>query len=111
MSYPQSPGYAKNSDTSKAAAHALTGHGAVSSAVLRAIRDAGNHGMIVDEAKIIIERVFERDFDRSTVAARFTELKEGGMIEETNATRPTPRGRQATVFKITIKGRDFVLNN
>lgn len=111
MSYPNSPGYAQGSATSKAAADSLTGHGEVASVVLRAVRDALNHGMTVDEAKIIVERALERDFDRSTVAARFTELKMNGMIEETPATRPTPRGRSATVFRITIKGRDFVLNN
>lgn len=111
MTYPNTPGYAQGSTTSKAAAESLVGHGEVAAAVLRAVKGALNHGLTVDEAKIIIERGLERDFDRSTVAARFTELKMNGMIQETPRTRPTPRGRQATVFTITIKGRDFLLNN
>ena len=110
MNYPNSPGYAQGSATSKAAAEALSGHGEISSAVLRAVRDAGSHGLIVDEGKIIIERALERDFDRSTIAARFTELKILGLIEETNQRRKTPRERMAAVFKITIAGRDRCLN-
>lgn len=110
MTYPFTTGFAKGSATSKAAADSLQSRDAVAFAVLQALYVVGAHGYIVDEAKPIVEHALGRDFDRSTVAARFTELKEMGYIEETSATRQTPRGRQAAVHKISIKGRDAVLN-
>ncbi len=111
MTYPNSPGYAKGSDTSKAAAESLSTHGELSFAVLRAVRNAGSIGIIVDDAKALVEDELGRSFDRSTVAARFTELKAQEMIEETDQRRMTPRDRMATVFKITLKGRNYFINN
>lgn len=111
MNYPNSPGYARKSDTSREAAESLSGHRELSLTVLKVIYAAANHGLIVDEAKVIVERAMERDFDRSTIAARFSELKNQGYIEETAERRKTQRQKNATVFRITIKGRDRALNN
>jgi len=89
----------------------LTSQGEVARAVLVALRDAGDHGLIVDESRIMVERALDRDFDRSTIAARFTELKARGMIRETDERRQTPRGRKAAVFKILQSGRDALQLN
>ncbi len=110
MNYPNSPGYAQGSETSRAAAESLSGHSELCLNILAVLRSSVS-GLIVDDVKAMVERNLERSFDRSTIAARFTELKERGMIYETAETKKTPRGRAATVFKLTIKGRDHILNN
>lgn len=111
MTYPNTPGFAKWSDTSKEAADLLTDKPQIWYCILNAIKSSNNHGLTVDEVKPMVQWLMQRDFDRSTIAARFTEMKELGYLEETDERRPTPRGRSATVFKITIKGRDYLLNH
>lgn len=110
MTYPNSPGYAKGSATSKAAADSLPDLTPMCRDILKELYTRPN-GLIVDEVKQGLELSSLRTFDRSTIAARFTELTERSFIKETEYTRKTPRGRQATVYVITIKGRDFLLNN
>lgn len=110
MTYPNTPGFAKGSDTSREAAEQLTDKPKIWWSILNSIKSANSHGLTVDEVKPMIQWLMQRDFDRSTVAARFTEMKELGYLEETDERRPTPRGRSATVWKITVKGRDFLLN-
>lgn len=110
MNYPQSPGYAKGSDTSKAAAESLYNRDGLHFSVLQALYSAPN-GLIVDQVKFIMQKAMNREFDRSTIAARFTELETAGMITSTELRGVTLRGKPATIYKITIKGRDFVLNN
>ena len=111
MTYPNSPGYASGSATSRMAAEQLTGRGEIVMAVLRRLYVAANTGRTVDELKASIEATMERTFDRTTIGARVTELQALGYVQPTNDTRKTPRGRQATVFKITVKGMDYCLNN
>lgn len=110
MTYPNSPGYAQNSATSRSAAEQLTGRGEIASAVLNSFYMSAV-GRTVDELKTSIEAALGRDFDRTTIGARVTELKAEGMVEETPMTRTSARGRQVTVFRLTIKGRDYCLNN
>lgn len=108
--YKNSAGYATGSDTSRQAAQSLFQRGSLQFEVLKALYE--NHaGMVVDDALIHMRNVMKRDFDRSTIGARFTELKDAGLIEATSGRGITARGKSAVVYKITIKGRDYILNN
>lgn len=97
--YPYEAGFSKNSDTSKEAAQKLTGKDALYEIILDLLRTV-KKGFTVDEAKVLIEDRAKKEYDRSTIAARFTELKAIGKIQETPETRKTPRGRNAHVYKI-----------
>lgn len=110
MTYPNSPGYAKGSETSQAAAETLYNREGLHFAVLQCLYNKAQ-GLVVDDVKYLVQRSMGRDFDRSTVAARFTELEAQGLIESTDQRGVTARGKSATIYKITIKGRDFILNN
>lgn len=99
MKFPEAPGYAKNSDTSRAAAQRLTDRTFIHEKILTILKITPA-GMTVDEMKPRLEIAMDRVFDRSTVAARFTELKAAGKIAETDERRQTPMGRSATVYKI-----------
>lgn len=95
--YPNSAGYAKNSETSKMAADQLRTKTFIREYVLSLLMRHGAHGLTPDEAKAIIERETNQSFDRTTIAARFTELKAADRIKLSGARRPTPRGRMAEV--------------
>lgn len=110
MTYPNTPGHAAGSATSQAAAETLYDREGLHFFIL-AMLYTNPAGFTVDEVKGSLEEAKGRDFDRSTVAARFTELKAKEMIADTNETRTSNRGKSATVWKATIKGRDYVLNN
>ena len=110
MTYPQTTGYAKGSDTSKAAAESLYNRDGLHFGVLNALYN-NPHGLVVDDVKRLMQAQMKREFDRSTIAARFTELQAAGMLQETELRGVTARGKSATIYKLTIKGRDFVLNN
>lgn len=110
MTYPNSPGYARNSATSREAAETLYNRDGLHFGVLQALYN-NPHGLIVDDVKRIMQIYMKREFDRSTIAARFTELEAAGMIEATDKTAKTLRGKNATIYRATIKGRDYVLNN
>lgn len=100
--YPAAAGYAKGSDTSKEAAVRLTTKKALHEIILGVLA-VSPAGMTVDEMKPIVEMRLGRSFDRSTVAARFTELKSeawGAAIVETPETRISPMNRPAHVHKI-----------
>lgn len=110
MSYPQSPGYAQGSATSREAAESLYNRDGLHFGVLNALYN-NPHGLVVDDVKSLMQKSMNREFDRSTIAARFTELQAAGMLQETDLRGVTARGKSATIYKLTIKGRDFVLNN
>lgn len=103
MTYPASPGFAAGSETSKGAADALTGRDAAQREVLKALYHHRD-GLIVDEIKIVIEKTMGREFDRSTVAARCTELEARLLIHATEGRRMSARNRPAAIYKITIDG-------
>lgn len=71
--YPENPGYAKNSNTSFQAAEKLTGKDILYDVIIDYLR-AHPEGATVDDLKIVCEDKMDRDYDRSTIAARFTEL-------------------------------------
>lgn len=95
--YPNATGYAKNSDTSKMAAEQLRTKTFIREYVLSLLMRHGARGLTPDEAKAIIEKETNQSFDRTTIAARFTELKAIERIKLSGARRPTPRGRMAEV--------------
>lgn len=112
MTYPTSAGFVKGSDTSKQAAEQLQTQGRIATAVLLALRQAGRDGLIVDEARIFAQDMNKEEYERSTVAARFSELKNMGFIEDTGNRRESKKsGRMVAVFKITTTGRDYLLNS
>ena len=99
MNYPHSPGFAANSDTSREAADRLTSKDELQGFILNYLQHSCIYtGSTVDEAKERCESHFERTFDRSTIAARFTELTEAGQIVLTAEKRLTPRRRKAGVY-------------
>jgi hypothetical protein len=99
MMYPHSPGFAANSDTSREAADRLTSKDELQGFILNYLQHGCIYtGSTVDEAKERCESHFERTFDRSTIAARFTELTEEGLIVLTAEKRLTPRRRKAGVY-------------
>ncbi len=99
--YPKAPGYARGSDTSKEAADKLTQRTVIHEAILRALT-VNSQGLIVDDAKRFLESYMGRKFDRSTIAARFTELEKLGRIIMTDEKQKTPMGRNAHVYKISV---------
>ncbi len=99
MSYPETPGFAKHSETSKEAADLLTNKDELQGFIINYLQHSCIYGgSTVDEAKDRCEQHFERTFDRSTIAARFTELTEEGVIVLTSEKRLTPRRRKAGVY-------------
>lgn len=96
MTFPHSPGFARNSDTSRQAAETLSNKDKMQRLIIEYMGIMPG-GITPDEAKSYLERILDREFDRSTVAARFTELKELGRIIETAERRKTPRGKPAAV--------------
>lgn len=110
MTYPNTPGFAKGSATSENAARTLYDRDSIQFGILISLY-AVPGGLNVDDTRKQVEVARKRDFDRSTIAARFTELEAAGMIQATDKTAPSRRGKPATVYKLTTKGRDFVLNN
>lgn len=98
MTYPSTPGYARNSETSKEAAEKLTSRDELRGLIIKHLSFMAYQGATVDEAKASCEATTGRSFDRSTVAARFTEMTEEGLIVVTRETRKTPRDRNAYVY-------------
>lgn len=99
MNYPNSPGYARNSDTSREAADRLTSKKALVDLIVNYLEHHQIYdGSTVDEAVVFCQQHLERKFDRSTIAARFTELEAQGVIVRTNDTRQSARGRRAAVY-------------
>lgn len=109
MTYPHKPGHAPDSATSREAADRLS-HSDLFNSVLDFIYVSNADGCTVDEALKFMETKMQRTFDRTTIGARFTEARLNGFIEDTGKTRLTPRLRRASVYRITVKGRDRVLN-
>ncbi len=108
--YSQSAGYAKGSDTSRAAAETLYDRDGLQFFVL-AFLYMHSQGLVVDDVKKAAQTRFKRDYDRSTIAARFTELEAAEMIRATDERGKSARGKSATIYKITRKGMDYIINN
>lgn len=90
--YPDSPGH-RRVDTSASAASALSPVlGTLQSAVLSAIRAAGEHGLTTNElaAKLCI--------DRGSIQPRTSELRRMGRIIDSGRRRPNANGKKAIVW-------------
>lgn len=98
--YPDQPGFAAGSDTSQNAADKLTLRDELHTFISNRLEMIYPAGMTVDEMKVRVEQYFNRDFDRSTIAARFTELADAKVrkIIALEETRLTPRNRPAHVY-------------
>jgi hypothetical protein len=97
--YPEIPGHAKGSDTSKAAGQSVE----ITARSMRArayafIKQVG--GATCDEIEV------EFNQRHQTISARLSELRLGGWIERSGSTRPTRSGRQADVYKVRDKAPD-----
>ena len=95
--YPNSAGYAKGSETSKEAAQKLTSREIISESVLHLVDAAAQFGITVDEARIRIENMLDKDFERSTIAARFSELTKQGTITIAGK-RDNDKGRKVNYY-------------
>lgn len=98
MTYPETPGYSRHSKTSKEASKKLKSKDALYSLILNHMVSVNTYGSTVDEMLAVCEKQHNRSYDRSTIAARFTELELSKRIVKTNKTRKTPRNRNATVY-------------
>lgn len=98
--YPDQAGFAAGSDTSENAAEKLTMRKELHSFILVTMKTAYPDGFTVDELKVRAEVFFRRTFDRSTIAARCTELSDPKVakIIATPETRLSPRKRPAHVY-------------
>lgn len=101
--YPDTPGHAAGSQTSKAAAEQLTSKTFLQEKILFFASSQAGNGTTVDEAKQFCETAARRLYDRSTIAARFLELEVDGKLTRSIETRPTPRKRQASVYYLAGK--------
>jgi len=93
MTYPDTPGFQKHSETSRNAAKTLNAD-TLRKTVLKYIVDAGEYGSIGDE---IAEHF---NIAPGTVSARLIELERWGYIVKLTRTRKTRRGKPANVYTI-----------
>lgn len=90
--YPDTPGH-RNVDTSIAAADALAPRlGRLQRLASGAIRDAGAHGLTVDELAARLE------MDRWSIQPRTSELRRKGLIRDSGQRRPNITGKLAIVW-------------
>ena len=94
--YPQSPGYAKGSETSREAAQRLTSRDAIAEIVLSAVDSSGKFGVTVDEVRPKVEASLGTK-ERTSIAARFTELEAQGLIRKAGK-RDNGRGRNVNYY-------------
>lgn len=130
--YPESPGFVAGSETSREAAESLTTKDILRNCLLDAFsrhytiqmpfynvadkfKGLGFErpytigleiGLTGDEGLVYAHTVLGQDFDRGTIAARFTELKHEGLIVELDRRRPSLRGRSAAVHVLKRYAHD-----
>lgn len=96
--YPRAPGFQKNSDTSREAARRLTSRETIEAEVMGLVQQSGAHGITVDEARQVIEGSLGKAFERTSIAARFTELEAQGRIRKAGQ-RNNGKGRNVNYYK------------
>lgn len=85
--------YAKDSDTSKAAAESMeVTAGQQESLVLAFLQGQGRHGATCDEVEVML------DLSHQSASARLRGLEGKAMVRKTKIRRPTRGRRQATVY-------------
>lgn len=97
MTYPDTPGFQKNSDTSRAAANALTSQHSMEDDIFRYLEHYAS-GFTADE---LHEALLDKHpgVQAGTIAARLRGLELKGRIRKTKETRLTRNRRQAQVWK------------
>jgi hypothetical protein len=92
MTYPNDPGYERNSQTSKEAAEKMKHFvGSIRARCYRAIELHGVQGMTPDEGEVFFGGKHQ------TISARFTELAQQGKVIKTSVVRKTRSGCNAFV--------------
>ncbi len=84
--YPDSPGYQRSSETSKAAAESSSIYG-YRRAAFDFLRDAGERGATAKELAEHLSLVFGKPIQFTTAGARLTELKKRGLAVEAGEQR------------------------
>jgi hypothetical protein len=97
QAYPHTPGYQSHSQTSKAAAYALTSKDSMEADILRYLEGYPS-GFTADELREAFEGKHP-DVQAGTIAARLRGLELKNLIRKTKETRPTRNNRQAHVWK------------
>lgn len=94
--YPESPGFVKGSDTSKAAAESVDNEDRLTKQrqVLELLRRHEPHGLTNDELEVITGWLPQ------SVTARSRELELAGSIYKSDVRRPTRWGRTAVVRRV-----------
>ena len=101
--YPQIPG-AKGSDgTSQEAARAIA------PSVTRLRRLALRTLASLGEATML-EAVSVAGVERESLQPRFSELRALGFVEPTGKRRPNPSGKNASVLRLTDRGKQVIAN-
>ncbi len=89
------PGHARGSDTSRAAAEAVTQLTQRQRLVLATVRaEPGTVWQILD-------RLGWPYHLKDSIAPRLTELRRAGLIEDSGTRAPSPHGRLATIWRAT----------
>lgn len=99
--YPGGAPYTRGSDTSEAAARAISQERLtdLQERVLSALRAVRSEGLTADE---VAEKLGQY---RYTVATRLTELVRLGWADDSHQRRPTPRGGSAIVYVARLERR------
>lgn len=98
--YPFTPGFAKDSATSEAAAESMIPYvGGMRARIMTHIRENG--GATCDELQIVLGMLAQ------TCSARCCELKLYGLLEESGLTRLTRSKREAAVLVATPEGMNI----
>lgn len=93
--YPEGPGHARGSATSRAAADSVRGKlGPAKEKIVAFLRERGVHGGTYDEI------VAGAGLSVPTVCGRMVELVHAGVVRKTERTRSTASGRQAVVYAL-----------
>ena len=97
MSYPDTPGFQKHSDTSRAAADAMTSQHSMEDDIFRYLEHYAS-GFTADELhECLLDK--HPGVQAGTIAARLRGLELKGRIRKTKETRLTRNRRQAQVWK------------
>ncbi len=105
MSYPNEPGFQKQSETSEWAASRVNAVEYRQTAK-EFLRQRGKHGATADELATHMAEIYKRPISNTTAGARITELKERGQAVKTNLRRSTRYGRLAEVVVLKEFGYD-----
>lgn len=97
--YPDGPGFARDSETSRMAAEQVDDEGQLVD-VLSCFHSVSHTGATCDEITVMMNEKFPRwrGMECGTVAARMVTLKTKGIIFSKGERRKTRKGRSAEVF-------------